>query len=1221
MMGSAVDLAFLAGGGEMGERIRTFDWSKTPIGPPDEWPPALRMMLRFLLANRFPWLLWWGPEYVSIYNDAYRPILGTKHPWALGQPLRECWKEIWDVLQPLVDTPFKGGPATWNDDILLEIDRHGFKEETHFTIAYSPVPDETAATGIGGVLATVHEITDKVIGERRLAALRDLGATTSEAKTEEEACLIAARTLAGHPWDVPFALLYLNTTDGKQARLASCAGIRQGGSPRLAIVEPDADSTGPQSWPLTDPSVQVIENLAERFGPDLPRGPWSDPPQQAVILPIRTGLAQPVAGQLVVGVSARLKLDDAYRGFCELLANQIGIAVGKARVYEEERRRAEALAELDRAKTVFFSNVSHEFRTPLTLMLGPLEDTLAKSSGLSAPDRERLETAHRNSLRLLNLVNSLLDFSRIEAGRAQASYEPVDLAILTAELASNFRSTCELAGLRLVVECAPLGEPVYVDREMWEKIVLNLLSNAFKFTFEGEIAVRLRNVGGQAELCIRDTGVGIPPHELPRLFERFHRIEGQRSRTYEGSGIGLALVGELMKLHHGTIRADSVESRGTTFTLTIPFGCMHLPPDRIATGRELASTSIRADSYVEEALRWLPDGVPERPLASDTEIASNSHERATILLADDNADMRAYVRRLLGRYYDVRAVADGQAAVEALHERRPDLVLADIMMPRLDGFGLVRAMRSNPEFAQIPVILLSARAGEESEIEGLKTGADDYLIKPFSARELIARVEAHLKLAQFREQMTDALRDSEERFRAFITASWEVVYRMSPDWGEMRYLRGKNFIADTESPNQNWLKTYIDPDDQGRVLSAINQAIRAKSIFELEHRVIRVDGTLGWTHSRAIPILDAQGEIVEWFGAAHDVTDRKRAEHTQALLVRELNHRVKNTLASVQAIAQQTLRTTSAPADFAARFSGRVQSLARVHSLLTDASWRGADLRELIRDQLLQGTVDETRLTAWGPAIRFDPQTAVNIALMLHELGTNCVKYGALSTGKGRVTVRWTVVNDMLNLEWIERGGPTVTAPNKRGFGTSLIEQIATGSEGSAQMIFEPDGITWKISLLLPRSEDSGAPHFDQPLRTSKHEATNAKAPLQGLRLLVIEDEPLIGLDFADILERAGAKVGPPIGSEREALQIIERGSFDGALLDANLRGCSADKIAAALTRRHVPFVFVTGYGREGLPASFSEAPVLAKPVSAQQLLDTVTGTITTKNKVVQLRP
>lgn len=303
----------------MSERIYAFDWSKTGIGPVEAWSPALRMMVRFLLANRFPLLLWWGPDYVSIYNDAYRPILGTKHPWSLGQPLSECWKEIWHILRPLVDTPFHGGPSTWNDDILLEINRHGFVEETHFTIAYSPVPDESTPTGIGGVLATVHEITDKVVGERRVGALRDLGAATIETKaTPEEACRFAASTLARHEREVPFALLYLNTPDGKQAKFAGSTGVERGTRICPATIELDASLDQQRSWPLRETigaTTVLVENLAERFGEDIPKGPWSDPPRQALILPLRASIAHPALGFLVAGVSARLKLDDAYRDF------------------------------------------------------------------------------------------------------------------------------------------------------------------------------------------------------------------------------------------------------------------------------------------------------------------------------------------------------------------------------------------------------------------------------------------------------------------------------------------------------------------------------------------------------------------------------------------------------------------------------------------------------------------------------------------------------------------------------------------------------------------------------------------------------------------------------------------------------------------------------------------------------------------------------------------
>ncbi|HWG78865.1 MAG TPA: ATP-binding protein [Stellaceae bacterium] len=780
---------FLAGGGEMGALMRRTDWSRTPIGPVETWSQSLRMMVSFLLANRFPLLLWWGPDYVSIYNDAYRPILGAKHPTSMGQPVRDCWSEIWHILKPLIDTPFTGGPATWMEDIPLEINRHGFVEETHFTIAYSPVPDETAPRGIGGVLATVHEITEKVVGERRVVALRDLGARAAEAKTAEDACAIAAAALAGHAKDVPFALLYVIDGDGTQARLAGAAGVAPGHAaapPVVPLTAAASDGTWPLAAAAESEQMVVVEDIAARFG-RVPAGPWSDPPRSAVVVPVRSTTAHRLAGLLVAGVSPRLRLDELYRSFFELAATQIATAIANARAYEEERKRAEALAEIDRAKTTFFSNVSHEFRTPLTLMLGPLDDALAAPAASLPQRRDDLALVHRNGLRLLRLVNTLLDFSRIEAGRVQASYEPVELACFTAELASVFRAATEKAGLELTVDCRPLAEPAWIDREMWEKIVLNLVSNAFKFTFEGGIAVRLRQEGRSAVLAVEDTGTGIPAHELPRLFDRFHRVEGARGRTQEGTGIGLALVQELAKLHGGTVRAESALGQGSTFTVTIPLGAAHLPPDRLRAERTGASTALGAQPFVEEALRWLPDDAARRGAEVDIErellpsprvAAAAGSERATVLLADDNADMRDYVRRLLAPRYEVRTVGDGAEALAALRARRADLLLSDVMMPRLDGFALVREIRADPALAELPILLLSARAGEEASIEGLEAGANDYLVKPFSARELLARVAANLEMARLRHarnQAAAALRDIERDAAAERDRAQETI--------------------------------------------------------------------------------------------------------------------------------------------------------------------------------------------------------------------------------------------------------------------------------------------------------------------------------------------------------------------------------------------------------------------------------------------------------------
>jgi signal transduction histidine kinase len=615
---AADPLAFLAGGGEMGERIRAFEWSKTPLGPAESWSPALRTVVRLMLANRLPMLLWWGPEYISIYNDPYRPVLGNKHPWGLGLPVMECWREIWHVLKPLIDTPFHGGPATWNEDILLVINRYGFNEETHWLIAYSPVPDESVPGGIGGVLATVHETTEKVLSERRMTALRDLGIRPAEAKTPEAACVVAAKTLAAHREDIPFALLYLTDADDRQARLAATAGVAAGQdiSPQLVDL-----GVSDGAWPLAEAKrttqPQVVADLGARFS-SVPSGPWPDPPTTAVVQPIGSSKPHEPAGFLVAGVSSRLRLDDAYLDFLGLVATQIATAIANARAYEEEKRRAESLAELDRAKTTFFSNVSHEFRTPLTLILGPLDDAI--SDAKERLQRDRLLTLQRNALRLQKLANTLLDFSRIEARRVQVRFQPVDLAALTRELASNFQSACERAGLELVADCAALPEPVYVDPEMWEKIVLNLVSNAFKFTLRGRIEVTLRRSGTHAELVVRDTGVGIPADQMPRLFERFHRVEGVTGRTQEGSGIGLALVRELVRLNGGEVSAESVAGEGTSFVVKVPFGTAHLQGKRLVPATALNSTALRAGQYVEEALRWLPDANPaegEAPTSVD----------------------------------------------------------------------------------------------------------------------------------------------------------------------------------------------------------------------------------------------------------------------------------------------------------------------------------------------------------------------------------------------------------------------------------------------------------------------------------------------------------------------------------------------------------------------------------------------------------------------------
>jgi PAS domain S-box-containing protein len=445
---------------------------------------------------------------------------------------------------------------------------------------------------------------------------------------------------------------------------------------------------------------------------------------------------------------------------------------------KEILRQKEALAQLDTLKTQFFMNVSHEFRTPLTLILGPLTEVLAELDAVDPLNqRERLQTTQRNAIRLLKLVNELLDFAALESNKMQACYRPTDLAALTKELASMFESAVEKAGLTLVVNCPPLSEKTYVDRDMWEKIVLNLLSNAFKHTFEGQIEISLQEMNHEIVLCVKDTGVGIPADHLPKLFERFHRIPEAASRTHEGSGIGLALVQELVKLHGGKITAESAVNQGTTFTISLPVGKAHLPKAFIAAETANDSEHLKVQPFINEIWGSLSKQKPVSAIDTTGNeqvwYKTSAGDKVRILLADDNADMRSYIERLLHPYCEVEMVSDGLAAMVAARRQPPDLILSDIMMPEMDGLQLLAQLRNDPALKTIPVILLSARAGEEAQIEGLQMGADDYLVKPFDKRALLARIKANLNLELHRMsyEAQEAKRLLENRFRQLIESN------------------------------------------------------------------------------------------------------------------------------------------------------------------------------------------------------------------------------------------------------------------------------------------------------------------------------------------------------------------------------------------------------------------------------------------------------------------
>lgn len=1098
----------LAGGGEMGALVRSKDWSTTSLGPIASWPQALKSVVSTLLNSRNPMFVFWGPELIKIYNDAYRPITGAKHPWALGRSGRDVWPEIWGTIGPMVERVMQHGEASWSTDLMLFMQRSGFSEETYLTFSYSPVRDEVGR--ISGMLCACSETTEKVLSERRLRMLHDLSVRLPDSRFAEETCAVAADVISTNSADVPFALLYLLDETRPHAQLAAATGLKAGtaATPAHIGLAGGVDEVWPMNQVLRSAAPVLVESLAQKLGLDvMVKGLQVD---KALVLPIGAQGGNRARGLLVAGLSPHLALGVGYRDFLDLMTGQVAASMATARTLQRAQERAQALAELDRAKTAFFSNVSHEFRTPLMLMLGPTEELLEGANGALEPaQRESVELIRRNAVRLNKLVNALLDFSRVGSGRVQATFEATDLAEFTRDLTSSFRAAVERAYLTLTVDCPKLDEPIYVDREMWEQIVLNLLSNAFKFTFIGGIEVSLHSVGNDVVLRVKDTGVGVPEEELPRLFERFHRVEGARARTHEGSGIGLALVQELVRLHGGTARVESHVGVGTSFTITLPKGRGHLPPEQIVPAQAMPAASASSKFFLEEALRWLP---PLQGKAPRMQNAAPAPRRPHIMLVDDNADMRDYVYRLLIERWDVVAVQNGVEALEAVQERAPDLILTDVMMPELDGAALLKMLRANEATKHIPVVILSARAGEEARLEFLRAGAEDYLIKPFSAKELLARVQTHLELAHLRNEL--------RRQREYLYS----LFMQTP--APIAVLRGQELVF--EMANERFFEICRRSDVVGKPLAQALPAFRGKGVDTMLLNVMRTgtvfsseavplhldrqgDGRLEetyWTFSYA-PLRSAEGayDRVMWF--ANEVTqqvmaaeereqnihDLQRALNFSEMFVGVLAHDLRNPLSAISTAAallegRATSERIATPvgrilksADRMDRMIGQLLDFTRIRL------GRGLpiELNPVDLGVLARSVVDE--LEGGYPNSRVELLVEGNVegvwdsdrlAQMLSNLGGNACRHGQApivmrldGTDSEWVTMEFvnqgTIEKKLLAniFEPLRLGGQKQEGSSGLGLGLFISHEIVTAHRGTIE-VMSRDGRT-RFTVKLPR--------------------------------------------------------------------------------------------------------------------------------------------------------
>jgi signal transduction histidine kinase len=783
-------------GSEMGKRILEHHWTNTPLGPIEKWPQSLITSLSLILNAHQPMWIAWGPELIFFYNDVYIPVLSlSKHAWALGKPTSEVWAEVWNECGPLIDNVLNKGEPCFFTDMRLFINRGDFLEETFFSFSYNPIQDATGK--VVGLFCPCNDVSQGILNTRRINTISQLSVNVLAEKKLKSACITAMNSLANNTDDVPFAGLYLVNEHAKSAKLEKMVGISndfQSLFPLTVELE-DSHTLENSLWPIMKAYQSLQPQLISiKHVESLPLGLAGQRLSECLILPLIQNTQAKPSGILIVGVNPTRRLDNDYQTFYNLVANHFASVIQRAKILEEEIQHTEKLKEIDHAKTVFFSNISHEFRTPLTLMLAPLEDLLTDiDTPLSPPHRQKLSLAHRNTYRLLKLVNTLLDFSRIEAHKLQAIFEPTDLTSLTEDLASMFRTTIEKAGLQFTVDATPLKESVYIDKEMWEKIIFNLLSNAFKYTLEGSIKLSLRKEDHCIKLVVKDTGIGIPASELPRLFERFHRVIGAKGRSFEGSGIGLALTQDLVKLHGGNIEVNSEENVGSVFTVTLLLGSSHLPKENIHRRREQYKP-ISGTLYINEAMQWVVEDQSQKKevlTPKNTTLNKNKLQLlnadkiktikgwSKILVVDDNPDMRKYISSLLNLIAQVELAEDGEEAWRSIIKNPPDLILSDVMMPKMNGFELVQKIRHDPQLKLIPMILLSARAGEEARIEGIQSGADDYLVKPFSSKELVARVNTQLELGLLRINLEDRVKQrTHELQNAYETLNREMLERV-----------------------------------------------------------------------------------------------------------------------------------------------------------------------------------------------------------------------------------------------------------------------------------------------------------------------------------------------------------------------------------------------------------------------------------------------------------
>lgn len=696
------------------------DWSATPLGPQDSWPALLRLVVDLCLDSEFPVQISWGPDLLVLYNEAYIPLLGAeKHPWALGRPASEVGPNLWPASEKHLREVMRTGRAYHSDDQQLIIDRHGYPEEAHFTFSLSAIRDADGT--VVGLFNAITESTQHILYERRLQVLRRLGTVSITADDSlHSTCRAAVEVIGRNRKSVPFAAVFISESVAHGPQRVAGYGFDESAAASCELVEL-APTSGPVLEVMEHVGTELVAGLRDQYPGVFEPGPLGPlTPDQAFVLPVvMLGTRRPI-GVLVIGVNPYWRPDDAYTAFAAMMARQLGVIMTDAVSYQNERKRQKALEELDRARTEFFQNVSHELRAPLTMLLTPLQDILNEPGiVLPAAARDTVETSIRAGDRLQRVADELLNLSRSESGALMPDREDIDLASVTVDVVEGYRSAIE-GRLNLRVDVP--GEPLraYVDRTMWTTIVANLVNNAVKFTPEGEVTVSLSGDDSQVILTVADTGIGIPQDEQAHIFERFHRVSHVDQQP--GSGIGLALVSEMTAAHGGSVGVTSEPGEGSQFIVRLP---------------RYNGSTVAADAAESAA--------PE----PSTEFTG---EQPRLLIIEDEPDLRGYLSKLFTKDgYAVEAMGDAETALTFLESNAPDMVVTDVMLPGQSGLEMLGTLRQDERNARLPVVVLTARTDPESALEAFAHGADDFVVKPFNSAELLARVRAHYQMNQLRD--------------------------------------------------------------------------------------------------------------------------------------------------------------------------------------------------------------------------------------------------------------------------------------------------------------------------------------------------------------------------------------------------------------------------------------------------------------------------------------